>query len=166
MIANYFIIDDILLKQLEKLNKNSLYNKIDYILDNDDLYPCCDIDTIWNGLYFLISSKEEPVYDKTNFQDYAKSSFIFGDITFDTDDYISYIKKDEIEKILTEIEKIDINSIDFNPNIFDEKQIFPNMWLKEDKDLLFEEMEMAFDELKSFFNEAKTQNKNILITIM
>ncbi len=166
MIANYFIIDDFLLKQLEKLDNNSLYAKIDNILDNDELYPCCDIDTIWNGLYFLISSKEEPVYDKTIFEDYAKSAFIFGDINFNTEEYIAYINKEEISKILEEIEKIDINKLNFNPKIFDEKQIFPNMWLKEDKELLFEELEMAFDELKDFFYEAKEQNKNILITIM
>lgn len=166
MIANYFIIDDFLLKQLEKLDSNSLYNKIEYILDNDDLYPCCDIDTIYNGLYYLISSKLDPIYDKTVFEDYAKSAFIFGDITFNLQDYISYIKKDEIKKILEEIEKININSIVFDPNDFNQKQISPNIWLKEDKELLFEEMEMAFDELKSFFNKAINENKNILITIM
>lgn len=166
MIANYFIIDDFLLKQLEKLDSNSLYNKIEYILDNDDLYPCCDIDTIYSGLYYLISSKLDPIYDKTVFEDYAKSAFIFGDITFNSQDYISYIKKDEIKKILEEIEKININSIVFDPNDFNQKQISPNIWLKEDKELLFEEMEMAFDELKSFFNQAINENKNILITIM
>ncbi len=166
MIANYFIVDDFLLKQLEKLDSNSLYNKIEYILDNDDLYPCCDIDTIYSGLYYLISSKLDPIYDKTVFEDYAKSAFIFGDITFNSQDYISYIKKDEIKKILEEIEKININSIVFDPNDFNQKQISPNIWLKEDKELLFEEMEMAFDELKSFFNQAINENKNILITIM
>ena len=166
MIANYFIIDDFLLKQLEKLDSNSLYNKIEYILDNDDLYPCCDIDTIYNGLYYLISSKLDPIYDKTVFEDYAKSAFIFGDITFNLQDYISYIKKDEIKKILEEIKKININSLVFDPNDFNQKQIFPNIWLKEDKEFLFEEMEMAFDELKSFFNKAINENKNILITIM
>ncbi len=164
MIANYFIIDDFLLKQLEKLDANSLYEKIDDLLDDD--IPCCDIDTIWNGLYFLISSKEDPIYDKTNFEDYAKSAFIFGDINFNTEEYIAYIRKEEISKILEEIEKININNISFNPKIFDEKQIFPNIWLKEDKELLFEQLEMAFDELKRFFYQAKQQNKNILITIM
>ena len=166
MIANYFIIDDFLLKQLEKLDSNSLYNKIEYILDNDDLYPCCDIDTIYNGLYYLISSKLNPIYDKTVFENYAKSAFIFGDITFNSQNYISYIKKDEIKKILEEIEKININSIVFDPNDFNQKQISPNIWLKEDKELLFEEMEMAFHELKTFFNQAINENKNILITIM
>ena len=166
MIANYFIIDDFLLKQLEKLDSNSLYDKIEYILDNDDLYPCCDIDTIYSGLYYLISSKLDPIYDKTVFEDYAKSAFIFGDITFNSQDYISYIKKDEIKKILEEIEKININSIVFDPNDFNQKQISPNIWLKEDKELLFEEMEMAFDELKTFFNQAINENKNILITII
>ena len=166
MIANYFIIDDFLLKQLEKLDANSLYKKIDYMLDNDDLYPCCDIDTIWSGLYFLISSKEEPVYDKSIFEDYAKSAFIFGDINFSAEEYIACIKKDEIEKILTEIEKISINNLSFEPKAFDEAKIFPNNWLKEDKELLKEELFMAFDELKDFFNMAKEENKNILITIM
>lgn len=166
MIANYFIIDDFLLKQLEKLDNHSLSTKIDNMLDSDDIYPFCDIDTIWNGLYFLISSKEDPVYDKTIFEDYAKSAFIFGDITFNSEEYIAYVKKEEISKILEEIEKIDINKLNFDPKIFNQKQIFPNMWLKEDKELLFEQLEMAFDELKNFFYEAKEENKNILITIM
>ena len=166
MIANYFIIDDFLLKQLEKLDNHSLYTKIDNLLDNDDIYPCCDIDTIWNGLYFLISSKEDPIYDKTIFEDYAKSAFIFGDINFNTEEYIAYIKKDEIPKILEEIEKIKINEINFEPKVFDENQIFPNRWLKEDKELLKQELEMDFNELKDFFYKAKEINKNILITIM
>ncbi len=121
MIANYFIVDDFLLKQLEKLDSFSLYNKIEELLENDDVYPCCDIDTIWNGLYFLISSKEEPIYDKSIFKDYAKSAFIFGDINFNTEEYIAYINKNEIPQILEEIEKIDINNINFDPNIFDKK---------------------------------------------
>ena len=163
MIANYFIVDDFLLKQL---NDTNIHNKIEYMLDNDDIYPCCDIDTIWNGLYFLISSKKDPVYIKDKFEDYAKSAFIFGDMNFNTQDYISYIKKDEIYKILEEIEKININDLIFDPKIFDQNQIFPNVWLKEDKELLFEEMEMSFDELKRFFKQANNENKNILITIM
>lgn len=164
MIANYFIVDDFLLKQLEKLDAHSLYQKIEDLLDEEEY--CCDIDTIWNGLYFFISSKEDPVYDKTNFEDYAKSAFIFGDINFNTEEYITYIKKEEIKKIIEEIEKININNINFNPKDFDQKQIFPNIWLKEDKELLFEQLEMAFDQLKNFFYKAKQQNKNILITIM
>ncbi len=163
MIANYFIIDDFLLKQLNNAN---IYNKIEYMLDNDDIYPCCDIDTIWNGLYFLISSKKDPIYDKGLFEDYAKSAFIFGDIVFNTKEYISYIKKDELSKIIEEIEKININGFNFDPKIFDQNKIFPNMWLKEDKEILFEEIEMAFDELKNFFIQANNKNKNILITIM
>ena len=166
MIANYFIIDDFLLKQLEKLDSHNLYLKIEDLLDNDDIYPYCDIDTIWNGLYFLISSKEDPIYDKSIFEDYAKSAFIFGDINFNTEEYIAYIKKDEISKILEEIEKININTLNFEPKIFDEKKIFPNIWLKEDKELLQEELEIAFNELKDFFYKAKEENKNILITIM
>ena len=164
--ANYFIIDDFLLKKLCSLKNDALYEKIEYMLDNDDLYPFCDIDNIYQGLYFLISSKTEPIYDKTNFIDYAKSVFIFGDISLKTDEFISYIKKEDVETIIKEIDKINFNQLIFEPKVFDKNKIYPNIWLKEDKDLLLEELEMAFDQLKAFFKRAKKENKNILITII
>lgn len=166
MIANYFIIDDLSLKQIEKMTYESLLDKIEQMLDDDVVYPCCDIDTIWQGLYFLISSKKEPVFDKNDFDIFAKSSFIFGNNILSEKDFISFVKKDDINHILKQIEKIDLKNIEFLPKVFDENKIYPNMWLKEHKEILFEEMEMAFDELKSFFEKANRQNKNILVTIM
>lgn len=166
MIANYFIIDDLSLKQIEKMTYENLLDKVEQMLDDDIGYPCCDIDTIWQGLYFLISSKKEPIFDENDFNIFAKSSFIFGNNILSQNNFISFIKKDDVTNILKEIEKIDIKNIEFLPKIFDENKIYPNLWLKEDKEILFEEMEMAFDELKMFFEKASKQNKNILVTIM
>ncbi len=166
MIAIYFIIDDFLLNQLQRLDTDSILDKIEELLENDDLYPSSDIDTIWNGLYYLISKEENPVYDKEDFTKYAKSSFIFGDMALSKQEHITYLKHSEIKDILNEIEKIDFKTLSFEPKEFDKKQIFPNIWLKEDKEVLQEELEMAFDELKNLYNQAINTNKNILVTIL
>lgn len=167
MIANYYIIDDFSLKIFEGLSFEEKLDKLENMQDDLENFSFCDINDIWEGLYFLISSEKQPFYTKEDFEKYAKSTFIFGDMDFNTPEYMSYILKDNLPKIMEIIEKIDFYSLKFNPKEFIQNEIFPfDIWENEDKESLFELLEMAFDELKSFYKKAISQNKNILITIM
>lgn len=169
MIANYMIIDDISLFELERLHEDNMLDRIEELADMEDDFPVCDIDKIWNGLYFLLTGRPEP-NDLTsdNFSEYAKDVFIFGSENFNQKDYISYIKNKTLKEILPEIKKINFKSLynSFNVDKFKKAEIYPfSIWIEEEKELLFEEMEMAFEEMKILFEKALKLGKNILVSI-
>lgn len=167
MIANYYIIDDFSLKIFEGLTFEEKLDKLEEMQDDFENFSFCDINDIWEGLYFLISSEKEPVYTKEDFEKYSKSVFIFGDMDFNTEEYMSYVLNNNLQKIMEIIEKLDFSHFNFKKEDFIKNEIFPfDIWEKEDEESLQELLEMAFDELKNFYKKAIKENKNILITIM
>lgn len=169
MIANYMIIDDISLFELERLDTDSFFNKLEDFQDMEEDFPVCDIDKIWNGLYFLLTGKSElNSLELEDFAEYSKNIFVFGEEFFDHDEFISCIRNKTLAEILPEIEKINFESFynTFDVKEFKKSEIYPtNIWEEEDKELLFEEMEISFEEMKALFKNALKLGKNILVTI-
>lgn len=168
MIANYIIIDDMSLFELEGLDIDDFFNKIEEFQDMEEDFPICDIDKIWNGLYFMLTGKSEPDdLEPEDFTEYAKNIFVFGEEYFDTDEFTSCIRNKTLKEILPEIEKINFKDFYnyFDIKIFEKAEIYPNIWKENEKELIFEEMEMAFEEMKALFKKALKLGKNILVTI-
>ncbi|MDE6356990.1 MAG: YfbM family protein, partial [Eubacteriales bacterium] len=93
MIANYMIIDDISLFELERLDTDAFFNKIEDFQNMEEDFPICDIDKIWNGLYFILTGKPEPNdLEPEDFAEYSKNIFVFGEEYFDNDEFISCIR--------------------------------------------------------------------------
>lgn len=166
MIANYFIIDDFLLKEMQMLGDIKKFDKIEYMLDNEEFFPYCDIDDIWHGLYFLLSSTKDMVIDKRDLMAYSLSVFIFGATPLSDKEHIYYTNLSQMKQMIEQIEQININEKTFDKVAFAKASIYPNIWSKEDKELLCEELKISFEELKTFYTEAITRSKSVLITII
>lgn len=157
MIANYYAVDDFTLNDFKKnLDIDKFYN--------DDSIDYCDIDKIWNGLHYILTYRDLPEYDTNNMLEYAKDVFVYGEEVMSNQDHYYYIPKENIEKILDEINKIDFGNINFDIELFESNEIYPPIW-DEDKDLLFEEIELAFNELKNFYELTKNKYYNIIVVI-
>lgn len=157
MIATYFSVDDFTLNKLKK-------DLTCWELHEDDDIEYCDIDKTWHGLYFLLSGNENPEYNDNNFSDFAKDVFIFGEEIMSNEEHFYYIPKENVSKILQEINKINFEELDFNTDTFKANEIYPNIW-DEDKELLLEELEMSFNILKNFYKIVEETHQNIIVTI-
>lgn len=166
MITNYFILDDIFFHRLQKLNNKNLYEEIENILDNEDMYIFCDIDNIADFLFSVISLKEKYNYDVN--KEYLRQIFIFGYDEFEIEEFcISYMEKENIQKILKEIETINIKE-EIEEKRKKEKLILEDLKkfginIYEEENILLDEVELSFNQLKDFYNRALKENKNILI---
>ncbi|MFI3230094.1 MAG: DUF1877 family protein [bacterium] len=157
IIANYYLVDDI---RLSTLKKHECFAE----LYNDEEIEYCDIDKIWQGLHFLLTSREYPEYNQEVQEEYSKDVFVFGEELMSNSEHAFYIPKENIANILEYINKINFEDLNFNPELFKEFDIYPTIW-DEDKELLLEELEMGFNELKDFYNHAKEIYKNIVVLI-
>lgn len=161
MVANYYMVDDINLRKFMMLSSEEVFN----IVYDDDDFPYCDIDKMWHALYFLISKKVDPIYDKADFLSYAKSVFLFGDEYIDGDFPTTYITNDNLKNIMQELENLNFDDFVFDISEFEKNEIYPNIWGECEKDLILSELEISFSELKAFYNHALSQNTNILVII-
>lgn len=163
MIANYMIIDDISLLEIES-GKASFFD----FEDREEDFPICDTDKIWSGLYFLLTGKsDKDDFDVENFAEYSKNIFVFGKEYVKSDIYASCIRNKTLKEILPEIERINFKDLysSFDLKKFKKAKIYPDIWYEEEKELIFEEMEMSFEEMKALFKKALKLGKNILVTI-
>lgn len=160
IVANYYMVDDVNLRKFTGLSSEEVFN----VVYDDERFPYCDIDKMWHTLYFLISKETDPVYDKSNFEAYSKSTFIFGDEIIGGDFHTSYISNENLKDILPEIEKLNFNDFLFNAKEFEENEIYPNVW-NEDEELLLSELEMSFGEVKDFYKDVLENNANVLVII-
>ncbi|MFV0483162.1 MAG: DUF1877 family protein [Bacteroidales bacterium] len=161
--AIYIRVDDDMLDSLKELDGDDLVDAIEEIKEEEDA-DYIDISTFWDGLHFLITgvSAYEPIPNS------LLSGFVVGvDVFSDDDDsdFIGYSTSDEIEEMRKAISKIDIEELkeEFDPRLFHEKNIYPDIWKKKKKEELWNELEKAFLALKNFYS--KNRDYNVVVSI-
>ncbi len=163
LIANYFEAELDLLEDLKDISLEELMEMIEEI-EEDETLPVCDIDKTWDGLHFLLTEK---TIDESNKIDYL-SMFIAGEITLNDEEMIAIIMPDQLKNILEEVNKCNIEEKlkGFDPVKFSEADIYPKIWIEEDRDYLSTELLESFQELKNFYNEVAYNNNGIIVTIL
>lgn len=164
MIACYQMVDAEVLNDLQDKDADNLFEAIEELQEEDE--AVLDIDKMWDGLHFLLTG----VSATTPFEGDALSEAVVGVKMFcdeEDADYIAYTFPERIAAIVAALEDFDIEKAmeDFQPKVFAQKDIYPNIWMHEDKEGLQEELEEIFQAVKHFYDTAAKQGKGVVVSI-
>lgn len=163
MTACYMTTDSELLERLKKMDGEELLDELEEAREQDVF----DMDKLWDGLHCLLTGTPAS-------SDPAKgdmlSEAVVGTTLFSDDedaDYIAYIMPDRLKQIVEALSCVDIECLtgSFSPEDFTKKEVYPDIWNKEDKEELKEELKEAFEGLKSWYENAAELNKGIIVSI-
>jgi len=164
MIACLQMVEEQRIKDLFEKDADELFDEVEEMQENTE--SILDIDKFWDGIHFLLTgvSACEPMEGN------LLSEFIAGTSKFiddDDTDYIAYVLPDNVKAITNEINCLDIDTIinDFQPKVFAQSGIYPNIWMRENKEDLQKEMKKCFIALKAFYEKASSLGKGIIISI-
>lgn len=164
MIAYYMGVEKDIIEDLKCKSNEDLFDEIESLEEEDiEMY---DMDKLWDGLHFVLTgaSADKPIENN------LLSEAIVGTAMFSKDkmsDYIAYIYSQRVSEILYALDKCDINEIlsDFSPQQLAEKEIYPNIWMEEDKDELREELADEFNGIKEFYRNVSDEGKGVIVSI-
>ena len=130
-------------------------------LEEKDGTELCDIDKMWNAIFFLLTG--EPYSS----EDSLFNELIFGSENFDdeSEEVARYIPTERVIKISKKLNEIDFQDYlkDFDMNKFAENGIYPDIWSYDDeREEIMEELSEHFETLKEFYNKV-AENKNIVV---
>ena len=92
---------------------------------------------------------------------------ITGTETFGTEDFIAYILPEKVLLISDALQDFDIDSAieTFDPEVFAQKDVYPNIWEDEDIEDLQEELNENFCALKDFYKKSAEMGKGVIVGI-
>lgn len=164
MIACYQMADAEVLNELQEKDADELFEAIEELQEEDE--AVLDIDKMWDGLHFLLTG----VSATTPLEGDALSEAVVGVKMFcdeEDADFIAYTLPERIATIVAALEDFDIERAieNFQPKVFAQKDIYPNIWMHEDKEGLQEELEEIFQAVKHFYDTAAKQGKGVVVSI-
>ena len=164
MSACYQMTDDNVINDLLEKTDEDIFETIEELQETEE--DVLDIDKLWDGLHFLLTnvSATEPLEGN------PLSEAIVGVTNFSDDedaDFITYILQERVPTILNELKDFDIECAieEFQPKKFAENDIYPNIWMNEDKEELQEELKECFFELLEFYENAADMGKAVIVSI-
>lgn len=160
MNACYMAIEEQQLNNLIDLEGESLVDALEELQENNDTL---DIGKIWDGLHFVLTGTSA----STPIEDHPLSDAIVGIHIMDEDNFIAAIGNNELDIIIEALEKVDIDKLreEFNPGLLNQEEIYPNIWVQEDKKSLFTELEQALQQLTEFYKKTLNSNRHIVVSI-
>ncbi len=164
MLAQYMAVDNKIFNSMLKMNNEEIIDKIEKLSENEQC-DICDIDKIWDGLHFLLTGKSasEPIENN------KLSEAVVGTDMFDEneDDFLAYIKSEELKAIIDVMEKTNIDELltKYNMDDFKNAKIYPNIWKKEDEAVIHDELIFCFESMLDFYKKCNKENMNIIVSI-
>lgn len=163
MLANYMEADAELINKMKGMTAEDIFELVEELEDEGELL-IAELGKMWDGLHFLLTgvSASKPIEDD------LISEAIVGECAFDgEDEYIAYIYPDRLKKIYNALQEVDIDRLKekFSPEKFAEKEIYPDIWVNDDKERLLEELLEAFECIKTFYGELVLKNKGVIVSI-
>lgn len=164
MIACYQMVDDKTFNELLEKSAEEVFEAIEELQETDE--AVLDIDKLWDGLHFLLTNvtASEPLEGN------LLSEAVVGVNKFVDDkdaDFIAYIYSERVPIIMKELNSFDIESAieRFQPKEFAQNNIYPNIWMHEDKEELREKLQKCFFDLKRFYERAEELGKAVIVSI-
>lgn len=163
MIACYMEADEELIEKMK--SAEDLFEEIEAFEEVGE-HKVYDMDKLWDGLHFILTG----VSATTPIKDNLLSEAVVGTAMFSEDessDFISYIYPKRVSEISDALNKFDIDNAlsDFSPRILAQNDIYPMIWIEEEKESLKEELLAVFNELRQFFSEMNHAHKGIIVSI-
>ena len=142
------------------LESNDLFETLEELEEKDGT-ELCDIDKMWNAIFFLLTG--EPYSS----EDSLFNELIFGSENFDdeSEEVARYIPTERVIDIAKKLNEINFQDYlkDFDMTNFAENGIYPDIWdYTEEKEEIMEELSKHFENLKEFYNKV-AKNKNIVV---
>lgn len=127
---------------------------------------CCYLDKMWDGLHCFLTGASA----STPIENNPLSNAVLGKETFFEDeeaDYMAYLMPEDVKEAAKALDAVEIeqSKATFSPQEFHAKDIYPDIWLKEDRDSLLEELVENFEGLKEFYRATAGKGKGIIISI-
>lgn len=166
MFSNYMMVDEATLGAMSLLDNAALLEMIE-ALEEKKRVPVYGMDKLWDGLHFLLTgvSASSPIEEN------PLSEAIVGVHVFNEDDdeadFVGCIENEELAEIMQAMLDVDTDKLEttFDLRVFRENEIYPNIWLDENRENLFNELVQAFNNLLAFYHKAATEGKHIVISI-
>lgn len=166
MIAQYLMVDNATLEQLQQASDAERTDLLDAISERADT-QLVDIGKLWDIMHFVLTKQPatQPVPDE------PASEFVVGVETFSDNedaDFIAFSPWAHIVEIVDalaqlnfkkRLEKVSMRSLREH-NIFP-----PNIW-QDKKQNLDKELIASYDELVAFYNEALDHGNNVVVSIL
>ncbi|AKJ43321.1 YfbM family protein [Pragia fontium] len=158
--ACYTAISENELSNLIELNEQTLLDELEELEEENDTL---DIGKMWDGLHFILTGTSA----STPLEDSPLSDAIVGVHVMDEENFIAAIGNNELPEIIAALERVDLPSLkaQFNPQQLNDNDIYPDIWLSQDKDSLFTELEQALTELLHFYRRCLSDDKHVVVGI-
>lgn len=166
MIAQYLMVDNALLKELENASEADRTELLETISTRPDA-QLVDLGKLWDIMHFVLTkqSATQPVPDA------PISEFVVGVETFSDNeaaDFIAFIPWSHIVEIVDALEQINFKKRleKVSMKSLREQNIFPpNIW-QDKKENLDKELIASYEELLAFYNDAIDTGNNIVVSIL
>lgn len=163
MMACYMEADKLLIDRLKVLSEEELFDELEELEEEQPLY---DVDKMWDGLHCLMTgvSALSPINNNLLSEAIIGTKFFFDD---EYADIAAWIYPDRLLEIVAELERFDLDKAiaSFSPENFTKMEIYPDIWLKEDKKELEKQLILEFQGLKQFYHQVADRKNGIVISI-
>ena len=164
MMACLQRVGDRCIEQLLDKSPEDLFEEIEEL--QEDYRYVLEMDKFWDGLHFLLTGKSacEPLKGDPLSQAIVGSTKFIDD---EDSDYIAYTPQDKVKRIVEALRKVKIDELidDFQSKAFAQNGIYPNIWMRDDKESLQKELKNCFIELKEFYEKAIDEGNGIVVSI-
>ena len=166
MLAAYQVVDGKTLNSMKNLGSDELSNRLSEI-EEDNESEMIDIDKIWDALHCFLTgvSATHPI-EGNKLSEAVVGIHFFND---DEDgDFITYIKNEELQEIISSLEKIDVQNVglSFDMMQLQKEKISPDGIWKEDKQLFLDEMQQAIDDILDIYKSALKAKRHVIVSIL
>ena len=122
-----------------------------------------DIDKLWDGLHCLLTGVSATHLLKGN----LLSEAVMGRELWPHESDISFVFPERTAEIAAALNEFNLEEAlnAFSPEHFYEEHVYPNIWLRDDKEDLKQELQMAFEVLKNFYNTMAKKQKGVMVII-
>lgn len=160
MNACYMAIEEQQLNNIIDLEGQSLASALEVLQANNDTL---DIGKIWDGLHFMLTGTSA----STPIEDHPLSDAIVGIHIMDEDNFIAAIGNNELDTIITALNRVDIDKLreEFSPNLLNQQDIYPDIWVQEDKESLFIKLQQALQQLTEFYEKTLNRDRHVVVSI-
>lgn len=166
MIAEYLIVDNDTLAQLQQLDDDQLADAVIALIESDK-HPHVDLGKLWDVLHFVLTkqSATNPVPEN------PLSEFVLGVDAFSESedaDFIGYTDWAMIAEVVDALEQVNIHKrLDkLTMKALREAKLFPDKIWQDKRENLVKEVANSYTELKALYEQALDTGNNVVISIL